>query len=137
MFLSHSELGVCPFSVKWHQVAKVFVSLQRTQSDPTGTRGHGSPGARSFLYRPSEAERMPPDFQVCCPAEYLGTAAPWLWQAIAANHSNGDHVETVIELRFAPSSQQQLPSLIPQLPAVDGLETLGRSLMSLRRSIER
>ena len=43
-------------------------------------------------------------------------AQPWhrgygkLWQAIAANHSNGDHVETVIELRFAPSSQQQLPS---------------------------
>jgi len=70
-------------------------------------------------------------------------AQPWhrgygkLWQAIAANHSNGDHVETVIELRFAPSSQQQLPSLIPQLPAVDGLETLGRSLISLRRSIER
>lgn len=82
----------------------VFVSLQRTQSDPTGTRGHGSPGARSFLYRPSEAERMPPDFQVCCPAE------------------------------FAPSSQQQLPSLIPQLPAVDGLELLDQNWLEELRT---
>lgn len=86
----------------------VFVSLQRTQSDPTDTRGHGHGGhadsARTFLYRPSEAERMPPDFQVCCPAE------------------------------FAPSSQQQLPSLIPQLPAVDGLELLDQNWLEELRT---
>eukprot|EP00435_Cladocopium_sp_Y103_P009026 s2477_g2.t1 len=83
----------------------VFVSLQRTQSDPTDTRshGHGGGGARTFLYR-AEAERMAPDFQVCCPAE------------------------------FAPSSQQQLPSLIPQLPAVDGLELLDQNWLEELRT---
>ena len=117
-------------------MAQVFVSLQRTQSDPTDTRGHGHGGhadsARTFLYRPSEAERMPPDFQVCCPAEYLGTLSHGkLWQTIAiANQPHGDHTATGFDLRFAPSSQQQLPSLIPQLPAVDGLEILGTSLKS-------
>lgn len=81
----------------------VFVGLQRTQSDPTSTRGRSS--TRALLYRPSEGERMPPDFQVCCPAEFSPVA-----------------------------TQQQLPCLLPRLPAVDRLELLDENWLEEERS---